>query len=216
MEQKKRVIALGFFDGVHNGHAALMRRTAQVAKETGATPSAFTFDPHPQTVILGRPMPLLTSPEDRADLMRKYYGIQDVIVEPFTPARMKQPWREFLVDTLIKDLGAIHLVAGHDYHFGYKGEGNPQLLKETCQELGVGCDIIPRVEQDGITVSSTYIRTLVAQGEIERANEFLGHPYTLSDRVSHGKKLGTTLGFPTVNLKLKENVLSPAKGVYAT
>ena len=216
MEQKKRVIALGFFDGVHNGHAALMRRTAQVAKETGATPSAFTFDPHPQTVILGRPMPLLTSPEDRADLMRKYYGIQDVIVEPFTPARMKQPWREFLVDTLIKDLGAIHLVAGHDYHFGYKGEGNPQLLKETCQELGVGCDIIPRVEQDGITVSSTSIRTLVAQGEIERANEFLGHPYTLSDRVSHGKKLGTTLGFPTVNLKLKENVLSPAKGVYAT
>lgn len=216
MEQKKRVIALGFFDGVHNGHAALMRRTAQVAKETGAIPSAFTFDPHPQTVILGRPMPLLTSPEDRADLMRKYYGIQDVIVEPFTPARMKQPWREFLVDTLINDLGAIHLVAGHDYHFGYKGEGNPQLLKETCQELGVGCDIIPRVEQDGITVSSTYIRTLVAQGEIERANEFLGHPYTLSDRVSHGKKLGTTLGFPTVNLKLKENVLSPAKGVYAT
>ena len=72
------------------------------------------------------------------------------------------------------------------------------------------------MEQEGITVSSTYIRTLVAQGEIERANEFLGHPYTLSDRVSHGKKLGSTLGFPTVNLRLKENVLSPAKGVYAT
>ena len=174
MEQKKRVIALGFFDGVHNGHAALMRRTAQVAREIGATPAAFTFDPHPQTVILGRPMPLLTSPEDRADLMRKYYGIQDVIVEPFTPQRMKQPWREFLEETLVGDLGAVHLVAGHDYHFGYKGEGNPQRLQQTC------------------------------------------HPYTLSDRVSHGKKLGSTLGFPTVNLRLKENVLSPAKGVYAT
>ena len=216
MEQKKRVIALGFFDGVHNGHAALMRRTAQVAREIGATPAAFTFDPHPQTVILGRPMPLLTSPEDRADLMRKYYGIQDVIVEPFTPQRMKQPWREFLEETLVGDLGAVHLVAGHDYHFGYKGEGNPQRLQQTCQALGIGCDIIPKVEQEGITVSSTYIRTLVAQGEIERANEFLGHPYTLSDRVSHGKKLGSTLGFPTVNLRLKENVLSPAKGVYAT
>ena len=217
MEQKKRVIALGFFDGVHNGHAALMRRTAQVAKETGATPSAFTFDPHPQTVILGRPMPLLTSPEDRAELMRKYYGIQDVIVEPFTPARMKQPWREFLVDTLIKDLGAIHLVAGHDYHFGYKGEGNPQLLKETCQELGVGCDIIPRVEQDGITISSTYIRTLIAQGEMERANQFLGHPHTLTNRVAHGKKIGTTtLGFPTVNLLIPQGVIVPAYGVYAT
>ncbi|MFR5026800.1 MAG: hypothetical protein ACLTC3_11880 [Evtepia gabavorous] len=125
MEQKKRVIALGFFDGVHNGHAALMRRTAQVAREIGATPAAFTFDPHPQTVILGRPMPLLTSPEDRADLMRKYYGIQDVIVEPFTPQRMKQPWREFLEETLVGDLGAVHLVAGHDYHFGYKGRAIP-------------------------------------------------------------------------------------------
>ena len=72
------------------------------------------------------------------------------------------------------------------------------------------------MEQDSITVSSTYIRSLIAQGEIQRANEFLGHPYTLSDHVSHGKKLGTTLGFPTVNLKLGQNVLAPAKGVYAT
>ena len=213
---KKRVIALGFFDGVHNGHGALMRKTYQVAKEIGAVPAAFTFDPHPQNVIFGRPTPLLTSPEDRADLMRKYYGIEDVIVEPFTRERMKQPWREFLEETLVRDLGAVHLVCGHDYHFGYKGEGNPQRLRELCAQLGIGCDVIDKVEQEGITVSSTYIRTLVAQGEIERANEFLGHPYTLSDHVSHGKKLGTTLGFPTVNLKLKEHVMPPAKGVYAT
>ena len=213
---KKRVIALGFFDGVHNGHAALMRRTYEVAKEIGAVPSAFTFDPHPQNVIFGKPTPLLTSPEDRADLMRKYYGIEDVIVEPFTVERMKQPWRDFVEQTLVRDLGAVHLVCGHDYHFGYKGEGNPNRLRELCRELGIGCDVIEKVEQEGITVSSTYIRTLVAQGEIERANEFLGHPYTLSDHVSHGKKLGTTLGFPTVNLKLKEHVMPPAKGVYAT
>ena len=216
MEQKSRVIALGFFDGVHNGHGALMRRTVEVAKQLGATPAAFTFDPHPQNIILGRPTPLLTSPEDRADLMQKYYGIEDVIVEPFTPQRMHQPWREFVVDTLFHDLGAVHLVAGHDYHFGFKGEGNPQRLQEVCQELGIGCDIIPKVEQEGITVSSTYIRTLIEDGDIERANQFLGHPYTVSDLVSHGKKLGTTLGFPTVNLKLQENVLPPAKGVYAT
>ncbi len=213
---KKRVIALGFFDGVHNGHAALIRRTTEVAQRTGAVPSAFTFDPHPQTVIFDRPVSLLTSPEDRADLMRKYYGIEDVIVEPFTVERMKQPWRDFVEQTLVKELGAVHLVCGHDYHFGYKGEGNPNRLKALCEELGIGCDVIEKVEQEGITVSSTYIRTLVAQGEIERANEFLGHPYTLSDHVSHGKKLGTTLGFPTVNLKLKEHVMAPAKGVYAT
>lgn len=216
LKQKKRVIALGFFDGVHNGHAALMRRTAQAAQELGAVPSAFTFDPHPQNVITGKPLPLITSPEDRADLMRKYYGIQDVIVQPFTPEFRQQHWRKFLEETLIRDWGAVHLVAGHDYHFGYKGEGNPQKLQETCRELEIGCDIIDKVEQDNITVSSTYIRELISAGNIQRANAFLGHPYTLSDRVSHGKKLGTTLGFPTVNLRLQEHVLPPAKGVYAT
>lgn len=216
MDKQKRVIALGFFDGVHKGHGALLRRTVEAAKAAGAIPSAFTFDPHPQDVILGKPTPLLTSPEDRADLMRRYYGIQDVIVQPFTPAFMRQPWRTFLEETMVRDHGAVHLVAGHDYHFGYKGEGNPQRLQEACRELGIGCDIIPKVEQDSITVSSTYIRSLVAQGEIQLANAFLGHPYTLSDHVSHGQKLGTTLGFPTVNLKLGKNVLAPAKGVYAT
>lgn len=216
MDKQKRVIALGFFDGVHKGHGALLRRTVEAARAIGAVPSAFTFDPHPQDVILGKPTPLLTSPEDRADLMRRYYGIQDVIVQPFTPEFMRQPWRTFLEETMVRDCGAVHLVAGHDYHFGYKGEGNPQRLQEACRELGLGCDIIPKVEQDSITVSSTYIRSLIAQGEIQRANDFLGHPYTLSDHVSHGKKLGTTLGFPTVNLKLGQNVLAPAKGVYAT
>lgn len=215
MEKQKRVIALGFFDGVHKGHGALLRRTVEAAEAAGAIPAAFTFDPHPQDVILGKPTPLITSPEDRADLMRRYYGIQDVIVQPFTPDFMRQPWRTFLEETMVRDCGAVHLVAGHDYHFGYKGEGNPQRLQEACREMGIGCDIIPKVEQDSITVSSTYIRSLIAQGEIQRANDFLGHPYTLSDHVSHGKKLGTTLGFPTVNLKLGKNVLAPAKGVYA-
>lgn len=216
MEQKKRVIALGFFDGVHLGHSALMHKTTMRAAELSATPAAFTFDPHPQSVIFDKPLALLTSPEDRADLMRRYYGIEDVIVTPFTPERMKQPWDAFVRDTLMGELHAVHLVAGHDYHFGYKGEGNPARLAAICGELGLGLDIIEKVERDGITVSSTYIRTLVAQGEISRANEFLGHPYTLSDTVSHGKKLGSTLGFPTVNLKLKPNVLPPALGVYAT
>ena len=121
-----------------------------------------------------------------------------------------------LFRSLAKELGATHLVVGHDYHFGYKGEGNPEKLKALCAEIGLGLDVIEKVEQEGITISSTYIRTLVAQGEIETANDFLGHPYTLSDTVSHGKKLGSTLGFPTVNLKLMDNVLPPALGVYAT
>ena len=148
--------------------------------------------------------------------MRRYYGIRDVIVAHFDERMMHQPWREFVTDYLVKEHGAVHLVAGHDFHFGYKGEGNPERLQTLCQELGIGCDIIPKVCRDDITVSSTYIRTLVAQGEMERANEFLGHPHTLTDTVAHGKKLGSTLGFPTVNLRFQPGVLVPAYGVYAT
>ena len=215
MEEKKRVIALGFFDGVHRGHGALLRRVTEQAAALGAVPAAVTFYTHPENLILHSPMPLLSSPTDRADLMRRCYGIRDVIVARFDERMMHMPWRDFITEYLVQEHGAVHLVAGHDFHFGYKGEGNPQRLQETCAQIGVGCDIVPKVEQDGITISSTYIRTLVAQGEMERANEFLGHPHTLSNTVAHGKRLGSALGFPTVNLQIPGGVLIPAYGVYA-
>lgn len=216
MDKKKRVIALGFFDGVHKGHGALLRRVGEVAQILGATPTAVTFDTHPENLIMGTPTPLISSPNDRAELMRRYYGIQEVVVAHFDERMMHMNWEDFVSEFLVKENGAVHLVAGHDFHFGYKGEGNPQRLREKCGALGIGCDIIPKVELDGITISSTYIRGLLAQGELERANYFLGHPYFLTDRVHHGKKLGATLGFPTVNLRFAPGVLIPARGVYAT
>ena len=196
MEQKKRVIALGFFDGVHLGHGALLSRVARVAHELDAIPAAVTFDTHPENLIIGSPMPLISSPLDRAELMRRYYGIQEVIVAHFDDRMMRMPWRDFVTDFLVRENGAVHLVAGHDFHFGYKGEGNPERLKAICTELGLGCDIIPKVELDGITISSTYIRTLLAQGEMERANYFLGHPHTLTDTVSHGRSLALPWASP--------------------
>ena len=218
MQTEKRVIALGFFDGVHLGHGALLRRVGEKAAELGAVPAAVTFDTHPENLILKTPaVPLLSSPLDRAELMRRFYGIREVIVAHFDERMMHMPWREFVTDFLIRENGAVHLVAGHDFHFGYKGEGNPERLQALCGELGIGCDIIPKVVQDHITISSTYIRTLVAQGEMERAGEFLGHPHTLTDRVAHGKKIGgSALGFPTVNLRVPAGVIVPAFGVYAT
>lgn len=212
----QRIIALGFFDGVHNGHGALLRRVRERAAQLKAVPSALTFDPHPETVIFGRNTPLLSTPSDRADLMRRLYGIQDIIVARYDRRMMQTPWESFITDHLVREYGAVHLVAGHDFHFGYRGEGTPQLLEKKCRDLGLGCDIIHPVIQEGITVSSTYIRTLVAQGEMERARAFLGHPHTLTDTVVHGKKLGSALGFPTVNLSLPGNVVVPALGVYAT
>lgn len=216
MSTPKRVIALGFFDGVHKGHGALLRTVAQAADRLGAMPCAFTFDRSPTAAITGQTIPLLSSVEDRVWLMRRYYGIEEVIVAPFD-GMQKMDWQDFVSEYLQKELGCVHVVAGHDFHFGYMGKGNPQRLQEKCRELGMGCDIIQKVEQDGITISSTYIRTLIAQGEMERANQFLGHPHTLTNRVAHGKKIGTTtLGFPTVNLLIPQGVIVPAYGVYAT
>jgi len=217
MEQKKRVIALGFFDGVHLGHAALLERVTEAARELGAVPAAVTFDKHPEDVILGKQhVPLITAPADRAALMRRLYGISDVIVAHFDQRMMHMPWRDFVTDYLVGECGAVHLVAGHDFHFGYRGEGDPGRLKSLCAGLGIGCDIIPKVELDGITVSSTYIRSLLAQGEMEQVNRFLGHTYCLSGTVAHGKHLGSSLGFPTVNLFFPAGVMTPALGVYAT
>lgn len=213
---KKKVIALGFFDGIHLGHGALLSKAVQRAKELDLTPAVFTFDMHPDTLITGEPMQLINSPEDRAELVHRLYGIEQVLCSHFDQHMMKMPWENFITDMLIEDFNAAHVVAGHDFHFGYRGEGNPQRLCEKCKELGIGCDIIQKVEHDSITISSTYIRTLIAQGEMERAAEFLGHQHCLSHKVMHGNRIGSTIGFPTVNLTIPSGVIVPAKGVYAT
>ena len=215
MEKQQRVITLGFFDGVHLGHGALLQAVKEKADRLGAVPTAFTFDKSPTAVITGQAVPLLSTVEDRILLMRQCYGMREVVVAPFD-AMQRMDWEEFIVRYLVETLGVVHVVAGHDFHFGYMGEGNPERLRAKCQALGVGCDIIPKVELDGVTVSSTYIRTLIAQGEMERAVEFLGHPYRLTRQVTHGKRLGSRLGFPTVNLRIPEGVIVPAFGVYAT
>jgi riboflavin kinase/FMN adenylyltransferase len=216
MDQTKRVIALGFFDGVHTGHGALLSRVSETAQQLNAVASAFTFDRSPTAVITGQTIPLLSCVEDRVWLMRRYYGIQQVVVASFD-AMQRMDWEDFIVHYLAEELGVVHVVAGHDFHFGYMGKGNPQRLADKCRELGLGCDIIGKVEEDGITISSTYIRTLVAQGEMDRAVRFLGHPHILTNRVVHGKKLGSSrLGFPTVNLSIPDHVIVPAHGVYAT
>ena len=216
MEKQRRVIALGFFDGVHLGHGALLRRVRETADRLGAVPTAFTFDKSPTAVMTGQNVPLLSTVDDRILLMRECGGIRDVVVAPFD-AMQRMDWEDFITRYLVEELGVVHVVAGHDFHFGYMGKGNPDRLRAKCAQLGVGCDIIQKVERDGITISSTYIRTLVAQGEMERAAQFLGHPHILTQKVTRGKGIGhSALGFPTVNLRVPDGVIIPAFGVYAT
>ena len=216
MKVEKTVIALGFFDGVHRGHGALLRKAAERAGELDAAPAVFTFDRSPKEFVTGKPVLLINSNDDRRDIIRRVYGIQRVIFAPFDREMMTMPWQDFITELLVKQYGAVHLVAGHDYRFGHKNEGTVERLREKCRELGLGCDIIPKVELEGITVSSTYIRTLLEQGDVERAALFLGHPHCLSQTVRHGQRLGRTIGIPTVNLAVPAHVLTPERGVYIT
>ncbi len=215
MDKQRRVIALGFFDGVHLGHGALLRRVAERSRALGARPCAFTFDRSPAAALTGRAVPLLSGVEDRSRFMRELYGILEVVVAPFDVMR-QMDWRDFIDQYLKEELGAVHVVAGHDFHFGYQGQGNPQRLAERCREQGLGCDIIPRVELDGVTISSTYIRSLVGAGDMEQARRFLGHPHALSGPVVHGHELGRVMGTPTANLLVPEGVIAPGFGVYAS
>ena len=212
----QKVIALGFFDGVHLGHGALLRRVTERARETGASPAVVTFEQAPKSLVTGKPVSLLNSPEDRRDLIRRFYGIEDVVMLPFDQKMMTMPWQDFINIILVKDQHAAHLVAGHDFHFGYKNQGTPELLQRSCAQLGLGCDIIPEVALDGVTVSSTHIRQLVAEGNMEEAARFLGHPHTLTGTVRHGHSIGHARLFPTANLIVPQSVLVPSHGVYVT
>lgn len=214
MAEQKRVIALGFFDGIHIGHGALLERTVQRASEIGAMPSALSFDVHPDTLVFGKPVPLINSSAGRADLIRRLYGIENVIFIHFDRTVMQMPWQEF-VQTLIRDMNAAWVVVGHDFRFGWKGEGTAEKLQSYCAEHGLGCDVIPAVTLEGRVVSSTYIRTLIEDGDMERANAYLGHPHTLVDTVHYGFRLGTKMGTPTINMRFPEGVIVPRHGVYA-
>ena len=213
---KHRSIALGFFDGIHLGHGMLLKKALERAEELSLTPAVFTFDRHPSDLYGDTPVRLINSAEDRADLIHRIYGIDNVIFSHFDEAMMKMPWEDFICKMLYEECGARHLVCGQDFHFGYRGEGNPEKLQAKCKELGIRCDVIPLMEIDGIKVGSTYIRTLLAEGDMERATEFLGHPHCLSHVVEHGKHLGSSIGIPTINLTIPSHVLTPAFGVYAS
>ena len=171
---RKRVIALGFFDGVHLGHQALLRRAMERSRERGLTPAMVTFDRSPREFVTGLPVPLLTTAAERRRTAAALFPGMEVIVVPFDRAMMTMPWEDF-VNFLQEEYRAGWLVAGHDFRFGHRNEGTPALLMDYAQETGIGCDVIPAVTVDGRTVSSTYIRQLAGEGRQAEARRFLGH-----------------------------------------
>lgn len=215
MSDRKRVIAFGFFDGVHRGHGELLKMVNRRAAEIDAMPSVLSFDVHPDTLVFNKEVPLINSAIGREELVRRCYGIDNVVFIHFNQHVMRMNWVEF-IDNIISELNIGWIVVGHDFCFGYKGEGTAARLKEYCESRVIGCDIIPAMKHDGIIISSTYIRQLISDGDMERANLFLGHPHSLSDTVHSGYHLGTKMGTPTINMYFPEGVLVPKHGVYAS
>ncbi len=210
---KKTIYALGFFDGVHLGHQALLCACRELADTTDAKAGVVTFTSHPDTLVFGNSPGLINTPEDRSQLL-KQYGAERIVALPFDRELMNMPWKSFF--RLLKEkYAAAGVVCGEDFRFGKGGKGTAILLQQACRVADLPCRVVPAQKLDGITVSSTYIRTLLQAGNMETAVRFLGHPHILSGTVVAGRGLGHTIGIPTANMLLPEELTQPKLGVYA-
>ena len=210
----KRIFALGFFDGVHLGHQALLSACRSLAAEHGCGAGAVTFAAHPDALVRGTTPRLLNTLYDRERLLKQRFSMDTVITLPFDREMMVMPWEAFL-RLLMEEHHAAGFVCGNDFRFGCRGEGNGEKLRTFCEKLGLPWAVVPEQTMDGIRVSSTHIRNLLEQGEMGKAVRFLGHPHILSGNVVSGQQLGRKLGIPTANLRLPEELVVPALGVYA-
>lgn len=208
----KTVYALGFFDGVHLGHQALLNTCRQLASSMGCAAGAVTFFGHPDEVVSGKKTPLINTAQDRNRLLR-HYGMQNVVQLIFDRELMQMPWQDFY-RMLRRDYHAAGFVCGADFRFGSRGQGNAALLQQICRVEGIPCAVIEEQTLEGITVSSTHIRSLLEQGKVEQAEKFLGHKHIFTGTVVKGQQLGRRLGTPTANLSLPKELLCLPFGVY--
>lgn len=205
-------IALGKFDGVHVGHQALLSEVLK-QKAKGLTTCVFTFYPAPAVLFGASDGKELSTREEKLALFERM-GIDVVVEYPLNFETAAIDPKEFVEEYLHRRLKVAYIVAGEDVSFGNKGLGNAQLLQTLGEKLGFELQTIPKVCVDGREVSSTLIRQLVEQGDMPKASQMQGMPYSVSGEVVHGRHLGRELGFPTLNLVPDKTKLLPPNGVY--
>lgn len=212
---QKPVLTLGTFDGVHIGHQSILEKLNQIASKIGGESVLLTFEPHPRIVLNKSPesLQMLTTLSEKIQLMEAY-GLQNLILHPFTQAFSKLSAEDFVKNLLVDKIQVHTIVIGYDHHFGKDRQGNYELLKLLSKKYGFNCIQIEEIQTKGTHVSSTQIRKSLLEGEVESANQALNRNYTLTGEVIHGDKLGRTLGFPTANLKIEQYKLIPGNGVY--
>lgn len=208
------VFGLGNFDGFHIGHQAILGGVARRAKEKGGTSVALTFSPHPVRVLHpSRRLELLTSEEEKLELIAES-GVDIVLSIPFTLAFAAQTPREFAAGFLTRDARVKEVFVGPNYGFGRDRSGNVETLRALGGEFGFDVHVVPAVMTSGQRVSSSLIRELVREGNMDAVIPMLGRPYRLEGKVIEGENRGRALGYPTANLSPEDKVI-PLDGVYA-
>jgi riboflavin kinase/FMN adenylyltransferase len=211
-------LTIGNFDGVHRGHKALISHVREAAARLGITSAAMTFEPHPREYFalaagdLSRAPTRVSSLRDKLQAL-KDTGLDRLIVEHFNAHFAALSPREFIEKVLVQGLHVKWLMVGDDFRFGAKRAGDFALLQEAGREFGFEVHALPTVEHEGLRISSSAVRSALAAGDFARASELLGHPYSISGHVVHGKKLGRTIGFPTLNLRITHK-RPPVMGVF--
>ncbi len=208
-------VTIGNFDGVHLGHRRLIERTVQAAKNMNLRAVIITFEPHPLRVLLGDNAPCLLMPPRRKLALLSALGADVVLALPFSRETAELSPEAFVRRTLVEGLGVRHLTVGYDYAFGKGRRGNAALLGKLGNDFGFSVEELGPIEAGGGIVSSTRIRTAIADGRVEEAAQLLGRPHGVEGIVAHGRSRGRTLGFPTANLHIGEDLLLPRTGVYA-
>ncbi|WP_310594409.1 bifunctional riboflavin kinase/FAD synthetase [Flavobacterium sp.] len=212
---KKTILTLGTFDGVHIGHAAILKKLTQNTADGKFESAVLTFFPHPRMVLQGKSdLKLLNTINEKIDLLEKI-GIENLIIHPFDANFSQLSAEEFVKTVLVDQLHIQKIIIGYDHRFGKNRTANINDLTAFGLKYGFEVEQISAQEINDISISSTKIRTALEDGEINLANEYLGYSYFLSGTVVKGKQLGRTIGFPTANIELEEEYkLVPKNGVY--
>ena len=211
------VVTIGTFDGVHLGHREVISELRRHSMLSGGESVVFTFEPHPRIVIAPQEdsLRLLSTKSEKIRLMEKI-GIDHLVIYPFTKEFSKLTYDEFVSEILVKEMNISSLVVGYDHRFGKGRQGDFNSLEMLSKTLNFNVEQLSQLVVDNKVVSSTKIRQALEEGNISKANHFLGYQYTLSGKVIEGNQLGRKIGFPTANIDTYDrHKLVPADGVYA-
>lgn len=215
LETKPWCMALGSFDGVHLGHMKLIGLLKKEAEYFGTGSMVYTFHTHPRKILApDKHIYLITDNEKRAEIIEGL-GVDMLYLEDFNLIRDMSA-EVFVRDILVGRFGVRAVVVGYNYRFGFKGEGNAEMLKEYGKRYGFRVNIVEAVEVDGHTVSSSLIRHIIRSGDVEKVSKYLGRDFSVHGNVIYGKQNGEVMGIKTANIEVKKDITLPKKGVYYT